>query len=709
MRKSSSELRKHLLLTCIASLPVALFSASAHAQDTVQLGVIILHGEQETYFEQSNDTALKTTTDDGETPFVVSTSNESFIEDIRASHLEDVFRYTTGVNQSALTADGFVIRGFDIDLNNIKVDGLSGLTTRFGSPSTANIERVEVLKGPASVLYGNMETGGMVNIVTKTPTREATASITTEAETFASDVSGFGDDNGIGTTLDFSGPVGNRDDLFYRFIATGNSIDSFREGVNHEEAYLYGTVLWDIDDASSLTLGFEAGQQTGDADYGLVAIDNDIDLVAPIDTVYQDDGDFDNDEGYALTAQYERDLSNGGTLNLNWRSTWHEDERELFENNTVNDDTETLTRRYRNQNNTRDWHSFDAYTTQLAQTGSVEHALTFGLAGEYRLTDFNRLGFGGNADVDVDVFDPDTTGTTVTEVAGNRRETEYYSIGLYAQDKIKLNDALTVVGSLRVNNTTIDFTCLSGSCVDDNSTNTQDTVGSLGMVYQINPSWTAFASVSQSFDPYTAERVDVNGDALDAEKSQQLEAGLRYQLRDQLNASMSAYQIVKDNVSESLGGGIYETVGEVESKGGELDLQWQPSPNWQFKAGYAYNESEATEGEDAGLTPANAPENTFSFFTRYNVPQPVLGGDLGFSFGVNYRDEVKTSISDSSSVTLPSYVVADLGVYFDKNDWSTSLGVSNVLDETYYFGGSGDTRLYAGDPRKISVSLTRNF
>lgn len=710
MRKPSSKLRKHLLLSCVTSLPVTLVSVSAYAQETViELEPITVYGAQDTYFEQSNVTAMKTAADDGETPFVVSTSNDDFIEDTRATHLEDVFKYTAGVNQSAYTADGFVIRGFDIDLNNIKVDGMSGLTTRFGSPSTANIERIEVLKGPASVLYGNMETGGMVNIVTKTPTRETSGSITTEVETFASGVSGFGDDNGISTTLDFSGAAANRDDLFYRFIATGSSIDSFREGVNYSEAYLYGSLLWDIDDVSSLTLGFEAGKQSSDADYGLVAIDNDIDTVASIDTVYQDEGDFDNDEGYAFTAQYERYLSNGGTLNINWRSTLHTDERELFENRTVNDDDETLTRRYRHQLNTRDWHSFDAFTTQTTHTGSIEHTLTFGMAGEYRLTDFDRLGYGGNADVDVSVYDPDTTDTTVTASEGNRRETEYYSLGIYAQDKIKLSDALTVVGSLRVNNTTIDYTCLSGSCNDDNSTHTLDTLGSLGAVYQINPNWTAFASLSQSFDPYTAERVDVNGEALEAESSQQFEAGMRYQLRDGLNASLSAYHITKDNVSESLGSGVYETVGEVESKGFELDLQWLPSPNWQFKAGYAYNDSEATEGENAGLTPANAPKNTLSVFTRYNVPQQVWGGALGFSFGVNYRDQMKTSISDSSAVVLPSYVVADAGMYFEKNAWSASLGISNVFDEVYYFGGSGDTRIYAGDSRKISLSLSRNF
>lgn len=348
MRISSFGVRARLMLGGIAILPVVAGGAAVHAQEgTAHLGTLTLHGKQDTYFEQSNVTALKSDVEDSATPFVVTTANGDLIEDVQASHIKDVFDYTVGVNQSGYSADSFVIRGFDIDLNNIKVDGMSGLTTRFGSPSTANIERVEVLKGAASVLYGNMETGGMVNLVTKQPEQEFSATLTTEVETFVSDVSGFGDDNGVTTTLDVTGALAGREDLSYRLIATGSTVDSFRKGINHKEAYLYASVLWDIDDVSQLTLGLEAGKQTGDADYGLAALNNDINRIASIDTVYQNKDDFDNDTGYALTAQYQRDLASGGALHLNWRSNWHEDARELFENRKVNDAAGTLARRYR--------------------------------------------------------------------------------------------------------------------------------------------------------------------------------------------------------------------------------------------------------------------------------------------------------------------------------------------------------------------------
>lgn len=698
-----SVLRTHLLATCVASLPL-----SAMAQDAGgELEPIIVRGEIGTYFENSNSTALKGNAPDSETPFQVTTTNQSFMSDIRARNLEDIFDYSTGITRSANTADGFTIRGFDIDLNNIKVDGLSGLTTRFGSPSTANVEKVEVLKGPASVLYGNMETGGMVNIVTKKPAREFSGSFTTAVQTYAGGVSSFGKANGIESTLDLTGPVAGRNDLFYRFILAGDASESFRKGVNNQDINLYSSILWDIDDVSSLSFGIEAGRQNGDADHGLAAINNDISTVAPIDTVYQDPNDFDNDKGYALTASYERELGNG-ELHLDWRSVWHKDERKLFENNRVNDSAGTLRRRARHQKNTRDWHGFDAYVTQQLDTGNVYHDLTFGLSGEYRLTDFDRVVFGRFAATDLSIANP-VLGGTATEVPGNRRKTKYTSVGLYAQDKISLSDALTVVASGRVNRTQIDYTCVSGRCNANNTAKTTDWVGSLGAVYQVNDRWTTFGSIAQSFDPYTAERVDVNGNPLASEKSLQFEVGAKYQLQNRMNVTLSAYRIVKDNVSESLGGGVYQTVGQVESKGAELDLQWQPSENWQFKAGYAYNDSKATQGALRGLTPAHAPKNSAFVFTRYNLPQAVKGGTLGFSAGLTYRDSVKTDISASRSVTLPSYVVADVGVHFEKDSWTSALTVSNLFNRTYYAAGSRDTRIAPGEPRKLTWSITKSF
>jgi len=694
----------------------------AHAQEETESSeqnTIEIIGQQNSYFEDSNTTAFKGEGLEDETPYQVSVINETLIEDLRAERLEDIFSYTTGISRSGDIADAFVVRGFDIDLTNLKVDGMPGLTTRFGSPSTFNVESVEVLKGPASVLYGNMETGGVVNITTKVPQKEAAASIEVSAQTYATDVSGFGDDNGYTTTLDLTGPVNGRDDLFYRFIATGENINSFRDDVSFENYHIAPSLLWEIDEQNSLLLSMEIGKENGSADHGLFAAQQDINTVADIDTVYQEPGDYDNDKGVAFNADFTHYFNDDSEYHFKWRSVLHTDERRLYESNSVNNvdldagesiaDT-TLRRRLRDQVNERDWHSFDTYAIKDFDVSGMNHNVTVGLAGEYRLTDFERKAFGsaGNVSPDLSIYDP-VLGGSAAEVPGNHRKTEYYSAGIYAQDKVSVTDKLTVVGSGRVNRTKIDFTCVSGSCADDSSTNTTDFVGSLGAVYKLNDHWSVYANSAQSFDPYTAENLDADGNALDAEESTQYEIGLKYGVSDRLNTTLSVYKINKENVSETNADGDFETIGEVESKGVELDFQWLPTTNWQIKSGFAYNDSEIVEGVNKGLRNAHAPRKTAYLFTRYNLPTKVWGGAVGFSAGLNYRDEVKTDVSAANSVTLPSYTRFDVGAFYETKDWKMALNIENLADKEYFYAGSDDERIYVGDPRKVTLSLTKQF
>lgn len=710
-------MKKPLTLAIAASLATLSVSYAQQTTETQattseeQLQTVEVVGKQDSYFEDTNTTALKGDFLDIETPYQVSSINRTLIEDLRGQRAEDALIYTTGVSRSGYLANSFVIRGNALDLQNIKTNGMSGLNSRWASPATANIEKIEVIKGPASVLYGNMETGGMINIETKLPQSEFAGSFQLSAQTYSTDVSGFGDDNGITGTLDVTGPVAGRDDLFYRFILTGENFDSFRNGINNENYSVYPSLLWEMDGSNSLLISMEATKENGTPDHGLAAVNNDINQIASIDTVYQEGG-FDNEEGIALNADYSHHFDDG-EYRFKWRSVWHNDERELYESSGVVDSTESLKRRHRHNYNDRDWHSFDTYLSKGFTTGSIEHDATFGLAGEYRMTDYDRRIYRANVSPNISIYNP-VYGGTVTDVAGNRRETEYYSLGLYGQDKIALTDDLTLVGSGRVNYTKIDFTCLrdasSGGCVrEENTAETTDFVGSLGAVYSLTDSLSVYGNVAQSFEPYTAERTDINGDPLDAEKSIQFETGVKYSTGDNLNASLSVYQINKDNVSQSLGSGNYELIGEVESKGVELDVQWLPTENWQIKAGYAYNDSYATEGSNDGLRTPFAPRNTAYLFTRYNLPQRVWGGEVGFSLGAHFRDEIKTDISPSKSVTLPSYTALDLGAYYEVNDWKWALNIENATDKTYFYGGSDDYRIYVGDPRKVTLTVTKKF
>lgn len=681
------------------------FSNAAQVLDEVTVV-----GAQNSYFEEYSSTSMKGMFSDNETPYSSSVTNKTLIDDIQALRLEDTYDYTTGVTKAGQSADSIVIRGFDIDLQNIQVNGMPGLISRFGSPSTANVEKIEVVKGPASVLYGNMEAGGFVNIQTKKPQAENKITIETSYQTYLSSNSNIGEDNGFTTTFDATGIL--KDGLYYRFIAVGETIDSYRNNVEYDNFYIYPSLLWDVDDDTSLLVALEYGKEEGSADDGLFVANHDISTAANINTVYQEKDDFDNDRGTAIDLNLEHYFKNDSVLNVAWRSVFHTDEKKLYESRKVNQassvsDT-TLTRRIRHQYNERDWHTIDANLKFKANTYSIVHNMTAGVTGAYRVTDYDRRIYGNNVSTDINIYNP-TYGYSVTEKEGNRRKTKYLSGAVYFQDKMDITDDLVFVTSARVDNTKVDYYCERGSCADDNSKSSTDFVGSIGAVYSINSLISLYASTGQSYDPSTAERVDDSGNALDSETSKQIEVGAKFNVNERLNTTFSFYKINKENVAEKTVAGNYELKGEVESKGFEADIQWLPTNNWQFKAGYSYNKAEYVAGSSIGDIPANTPKTTAFVFTRYNFPTKVYNGVFGISSGITYKDDVYTSSSKSKRVELPSYTRFDLGLHYNKDDWSLSLNLENLADKEYYESGRDDYSIYSGEPRKITLNFKKSF
>jgi iron complex outermembrane receptor protein len=300
-----------------------------------QLDTVVVEGAQESYFEDTSSSSMKGESSDKTTPYTVSVTKGTLIEDLQAQRIEDTYDYTTGVTKVGKNADAIIIRGFQTDLQNIQVNGMSGLISRMGSPSTANVERIEVVKGPASVLYGAMQPSGLVNIVTKRPQSEQKTTLETSLQTYMSNgVSKFGSDNGITTTFDTTGPI--NENLFYRFITVGEKLNSYRDNVDFKNLYIYPSLLWNASDNTSLLVALEYGHEDGSADDGLIVANHDISTAANLNTVYQEEGDYDNDEGKAFDINLDHYISDNLFFNFDWRSVFHTDDRKLYENRAVN-------------------------------------------------------------------------------------------------------------------------------------------------------------------------------------------------------------------------------------------------------------------------------------------------------------------------------------------------------------------------------------
>ncbi len=706
-------------ITKIVMAVLAFSGAHAVAQPAEpenDVETITVVGSQDAYFDRDVDTGSKIGADIFDMPSSLTVINATFLNDLRAETVADAYPYILGLSQSGINANNFTLRGLTSDLQSVQVNGLPGLASRFGSPTTANVERIEVLKGPASVLYGLMEPGGLVNIITKRPEADFAAEVYLTGQIYAGGPSGTGTNAGGTATFDVTGPIDRQGRWLFRMIGSLENVSSFRDGVGYENYYLFPSLSYVIDPHSRITVGVELLKEESDADDGLVAVNNDVDLTAPINVRYQEDGDFDNDKGLVLFAVWDQALSERWALHVNWRSTFHEDQRRLFENNRVNDTEDpleaTLRRRDRHQLNKREYHFLDARLTGRFRTGSIEHTLLIGVNGGFERADFERIRFGSAITPNISVFDPEFgIGVPSAITNGTDRITDEWNYGFYVQDVARVTDWLILMLGGRYESQSVDFIEQNSGREDKQTTDAF--VPSGGIIFQPTENLSLYASYSESFDPASVERRDVLDNPFDPERGRQYEIGVKSALWDgRANLTVAAFDIRKTNITERNVDREWELLGELHSQGIEFEFQVLPIPNWQIRIGYAYVDSIVADSANAaveGNSNAFAPKHDGFVWTRYNIPNEVLGGLLGISLGVNFESARFTSANAGSRVRLPGYARVDIGVYFDVGNLSFALNVENLFDKRYFTGGTNDTRLYPGDPRLITLSLRAGF
>ncbi|MGO1298635.1 MAG: TonB-dependent siderophore receptor [Vibrio sp.] len=684
--------------------------ANESPQDTPTADdTIVVVGQQNSYLNPRVSTATKTDIDPLDTPNTVNVINQQFLKDIRATSLADAYGYTTGLTRSGVNADSFTLRGMPADLNTIQVNGLPGLASRFGSPTTANIEQVEILKGPASIMYGQVQPGGMINIITKKPQDEASINYDISSRTYDTGVSGFGDDNGFTGTIDATGPINPSKTWLYRMIISGKDADSYRNDVDEHNYYLFPTLTYRPSEVTELTFGLELESEQRVADNGIAALNNDIHQVAPIDTHYQSANDTDEDKGTVAFATFKTALIDDFDLTIDWRSVWHKDTRELYETRNINDVTQKVSVRDRDQVNKREYHYLDVRTTGSVWTGNIEHQLLIGTNLGFEEKDFLRKTY---ATTKVDFLNPqDPSGRNQNKYKQDHRITKYTNYGLYAQDTMYLNPSWTLMGGLRYTRQDVDFDYVSKSSSDTQTTDAL--VSQAGIVYKVLEGTSLYASYGESFNPNSVEKKDSNDHAFDPEEGRQYEVGTKTNIiNEKTNLTVAYFDITKSNVVDKNDAGNYELLGKLRSKGVETEMLAMPIDNWQIKLGYAYVDSEVTENPDPSIqgnrTPMTAYHDAY-FWTKYNFPYEIAGGVVGTTLGANYESARYTSEDPADRVKLPSYVTVDIGVHYDIDQYRASLNVGNLFDKEYYVGGKDSHRLYTGAPRNITLSFSGKF
>lgn len=733
-----------------AAIILCLMAQDARAQDVDQadqagrgdqattLDAVRVQGS---FLNTAAKSATKMDVDVMDTPFSVQSYSESFIDSIEATTLSDVFNYMTGVKRAGLTGMDITFRGFKSagdDLNSILVDGLPGMSGRFGSPPTVALDQVELVRGSMSVLYGQNQPGGFINLITKKPEYDRGGSFGIRGTAVAGAGVSLGDATGYALDFDTTGHVDEDGHLLYRFVGDHGDRDTFRDYGFDKTTYLAPSVTWNVGGAGGsthVTAQAEYRKSKAAFDQGLVAPDREISLVAPVTTFYGEPGQFREEEGKTISLFLSHAFENGWQWNTSLRSVDYESEQKEFSNVGIRPNGRTLNRRARHLATERTYDNYDTNLTIDFQTGErISHKMVFGVSGGRNKTRETRLKFFNSACpgefcFDIDIYDPvygevpdfdnipafnPGSANLLTDNGSTTRNTAFY-----LSDLISLGERWKVSLGLRnfseeqrLNN----MRDPSEPVVEKKSR--KSALPMAGVLFQPNANWTLYASYSESYVPADPDDMDINGEnPFEPLTGEQIEVGVKTDrlLDGRLNASLALFKIDQMNVMNSFScsfGVCYDQLGQARSEGVEIEANLRATDRWQLKFGYAYTDARVVDSNIAvqvGAQLANAPKHTANIWSEYD-----FGNGFTLGTGISHIGDYQGIVPAASAPKLmpvPGYTLVDLALGYRIQAHAFNVKLGNLFDKDHYeaTGLTGQIQIVPGMPRNLAFSYRYSF
>ena len=684
------------------------------------------------YTEDTSSMAAKVPTAIKDIAGSLTIINNNSLGDHRALTLDDIYPYVVGLTRTNNNGQGWSIRGFTnvgTGTPNTEVDGLPGMVSSKGAVSAADIEEVEFLKGPQSVLYGLLEPDGVQNVVTKSPKAIRETSFSEYFSTFAGTFSKFGDAPNYIGVIDTTGPIDQGKHLLYRLIVHGQDLKPFRKGDYEKHLYIYPSLTYRWSPETWLSVKVEYANLKWRADDGLWTVFNSVGNDLPyLSTVYQEPTDVDRDWGESVSEAFQTRIGSRWTYRASARTVWHAETRNTLVNagaayvSRIPIGNSTIARAYLHRKFGHRYNYFDTNTYGVVGPAYFENTLLLGIGGGYEFLDLNRFSNGSkvapitlaNPLLGVAVHPPDGVGV-------NDPKTTTTNLGFYFSDQMKIAERFHLNGAVRRDQSAADSFDPTQRLYFAQVV--KATVFQAGAVIDITGDLSAYASWGQSFKPQTLTSVDATGRSIfDPQRGSQEEAGLKFVTPDhRLQSTLAVFQLKKTNVLSSLvgqltpnGTQIVRVDGEQKSVGIEVEEEWLPVPYWQFQAGVSLLKATISQSvaspASVGRDLIQAPRASGNFWTRYNVPYGPLKG-LGIGVGVSYNG--KRWSGDPTNLAayfvLPGYTRVDASLYYHWRNCDFALNAQNVLDRKFINNAQNNTNVNPGDPRKLTISATEHF
>ncbi|RLU08222.1 TonB-dependent siderophore receptor [Pseudomonas prosekii] len=651
-----------------------------------------------------------------ETPQTINVIPAQVIRDQAPRNLDDALANVSGITQGntlASTQDSVMTRGFGDNRNgSIMRDGMPVIQ---GRGMNATVDRVEVLKGPASLLYGIQDPGGVVNMVSKKPELTQYNALTLRGST-------YGDGkNGSGGGLDSTGALGDSG-LAYRMVLDHEDEDYWRNFGMHRETLVAPSLAW-FGENTQLLFSYEHREFLTPFDRGTIL---DPRTNHPLDISRNErlDEPFNNMEGRSDLYHFEADHQLNDDWSAHFGYSWNRETYDASQVRVTAIDTAkgTLTR---SMDGTQNAISTDRFTTASLE-GKVnvlgmQHDLVFGVDDEYRKIyreDLIRQKSLSTFSYVNPVYGREVAGTTVSP-ADSAQTDQLRSDSVFMQDSIHLSDQWILVAGGRFQ----EYDQYAGKGVPfkaNTDSNGQKWVPRAGLVYRYTDELSFYGSYTESFKPnstiapLSGSSVVLDG-SVAPEEAKSWEIGARLEMPGRITGNVALFDIKKQNVLIASSEGpttIYSAAGEVRSRGLEVDVSGQLSDRWSLIGSYAYTDAEVIEDPDyKGKKLQNVAKNSGSLSAVYDFGSIVGGDQLRVGAGARYVGErAGNAVNDFD---LPGYTVADAFATYDTKvegqKVKFQLNVKNLFDRTYYTSAASRFFVSMGDSRQVSLSSTLEF
>ena len=652
-------------------------------------------------------TATKADTPLIETPQSVSVITTDQVRNQGAVSIGEALRYTAGVSGdvnggSDTRFGGLQIRGFDMTMPGLYLDGLrvpASNYVHFNGLEPYGAERLEVLKGPSSAMYGGSGTGGILNYVTKLPTAREFGEISVSGGSF----------NRYQGQVDMGGSANKDGTVLWRLTGVVRDGQTQVDFTKDDRIFIAPAVTFKPNDNTTIT--FLANYQRDQAGWGLQ-------FLPASGTVWPNDGriipvnrfvgvpGFDAFKTEIATAGYQlsHDFSDNITFRQNLRYAWQHNLEKVFYgggySSPADEAAGTLARYGSTSYSNISSFAVDNQLQGKFVTGFLSHTTLVGL--DYRNTDFRDTAYSVTTSLPtISVFNPvysyDWTVGGLSDNTGIKQS----QVGLYAQDQIKFGRLSFQLGGRQdFVSTTVDSRVANTTASTDASAFT----GRAAVMYNFDNGIAPYFSYSESLLPLLS--TNATGQLLNPETGVQYEVGVKYQPVG-LNAlfTVAAFDLTRDNVATYVPGSIYpEQTGQVKSRGLELEGTISLADGWNLRAAYAYVDAVVTQDPvNLGKTPPTVPLNRASLWSDYTLSSgPLAGVQIGG--GVRYVGA--TWGDDANTFKVGASTVGDLLLAYSKDNWRLALNVTNVADTRYVAACYSLSGCFYAEGRKAIAKLT---